>query len=46
MSATFDILDHDLLIHRLSSIGITGSALSWVKSYISDRSFVIGVGQF
>ena len=37
--ATFDTIDHNILITRLSSsFGINGSVLSWYKSY-SSRSF-------
>ena len=38
MSAAFDTLDHDILLHRLSSIGITGLALQWFQSYLHGRT--------
>ena len=38
MSSAFDTLDHNILIHRLSSIGIKGIALKWFTSYITNRS--------
>ena len=38
--ATFDTIDHDILIIRLSSwFGIHGSVLNWFKSYLSSRFF-------
>ena len=38
MSSAFDTLNHTLLIHRLASIGISGTPLDWLTSYISNRS--------
>ena len=38
MSSAFDTLDHNVLINRLSAIGITGIAINWFTSYITNRS--------
>ena len=38
MSSAFDTLNHTILIHRLASIGISGTPLDWLTSYISNRS--------
>ena len=38
MSAAFDTVDHDILLRRLEiTFGITGTALYWFKSYLTDR---------
>jgi hypothetical protein len=38
MSAAFDTVSHEILIDRLSThVGITGKALDWIVSYLSDR---------
>ena len=44
LSAAFDVIDHKILQTRLEhSFGVTGSALSWIKSYLSDRSQCVAI---
>ena len=42
MSAAFDTLDHTKLLHRLQqTFGLSGDAISWILSYLTNRtSFV------
>ena len=43
--AAFDTIDHDILITRLSTwYGISGTALSWFTSYLTDRRQAIKIG--
>ena len=45
LSAAFDVIDHNILFRRLEhTYGIASSALSWIKSYLSDRSQCVAVG--
>ena len=37
LSSAFDTIDHTILIHRLTSIGITGTAHKWLSSFITNR---------
>ena len=46
LSAAFDVIDHKILQMRLEySYGVTGSALSWIKSYLSDRLQHVAIGK-
>lgn len=39
LSAAFDTVDHDILINRLrSKFGLRGTVLSWIESFIRDRT--------
>uniref|UniRef100_A0A8C8DYC0 Reverse transcriptase domain-containing protein n=1 Tax=Oryzias sinensis TaxID=183150 RepID=A0A8C8DYC0_9TELE len=45
LSAAFDTVDHGILLHRLQDwVSISGSALSWLKSYLEDRKYFVQIG--
>ena len=44
LPATFDTINHSILLSKLHHIfGISGTALSWFQSYLSDRTQVVSV---
>ena len=45
LSAAFDTIDHGILLSRLNSLyGISGDALDWFKSYLSNREQRVIIG--
>ena len=38
MSAAFDVVDHDLLLQKLSMYGLDDDSLGWIRSYLGGRS--------
>ena len=45
LSAAFDTVDHNILLHRLEHwVGVSGVVIKWLKSYLQDRSFFVAVG--
>ena len=44
-SAAFDMVDHELLLQRLHlSFGLCGTPFNWFKSYLTDRSQMVVLG--
>jgi hypothetical protein len=45
LSAAFDTVDYEILFRRLESVcGIAGTALTWIKSYLTDRKQAVKCG--
>ena len=43
MSAAFDVVDHGLLLKKLSLYGFENSAIMWVKDYLGGRSQCVAI---
>lgn len=43
LSKAFDVVDHEILIHKLQCYGIRGETLEWFKSYLNNRSHYVHV---
>src|SRR6218665_560727 len=42
VSAAFDTVDHEILLQRLHlSFGVSGTLLSWLTSFLSERSMCV-----
>ena len=44
MSSAFDTVDHHILLDQLCSLGVSGTAMQWFKSYLSNRCQCVGIG--
>ena len=46
ISAAFDTINHDVLISRLvNQFGVDGGASGWLRSYLTDRSQYVKLGE-
>ena len=47
LSAAFDTIDHDILLHRLENVfGIQNSALSFFISYFTERKQMVSISSY
>jgi hypothetical protein len=43
LKKAFDVCSHEILLMKLSKMGITGIALDWFRSYLSNRTQVVDI---
>ena len=46
LSSAFDILNHSILIKHIIELGIEGSPLKWLMSFITDRTSSVKINDF
>ena len=44
LSKTFDSVSYTILLHKLSSVGVSLDTLKWFKSYLNGRSQSVRTG--
>ena len=44
LQEAFDTIDHDVLLQKLYAIGFSKRTVNWFKSYLSNRSFKVNLG--
>ena len=42
----FDRVDHTILLHKCKNIGLSGSILQWLHSYLSDRTLIVKIDNY
>ena len=44
LQKAFDTIDHKILTEKMSCLGFAESTIRWYKSYLTNRCFIVNVG--
>ena len=44
LQKAFDTIDHDVIVQKLYAIGFSKHTVNWFQSYLSNRSFLVNLG--
>ena len=44
LQKAFDTIDHDILIQKLYAIGFSKHSVNWFRSYLTNRTFLVNLG--
>jgi hypothetical protein len=45
LSKTYDVINHNMLLHKSDSYGVGGSENMWFKSYLTNRTQFVEISQ-
>ena len=45
LTKAYDVINHDILLHKLESYGVRGLLNAWFKSYLSGHSHYVSIMQ-
>ena len=45
LQKAFDTIDHEIFLDKMVCLGFSDSTISWFKSYLQNRSFLVNIGK-
>lgn len=45
LSKAFDVLDHEILLHKMHNLGIRGVAYAWFQNYLTNRTQYVEINK-